>query len=302
MRIRINKKELYILILLIILFILSHIYKTLYTISECMESFYVDYDFIFLNKKLITHINKKNLPYGLLGVEHQINNLLSIANVTDIPTHIKHIRCKKCIVVGNSHNLVNSKLGHKINSHNIVIRINDAPIHNFEEDVGNITTIRLFYPESAQENAKIENQKDTLFVMIPFKKGDLYWLYNILNKRRINPRLFWKPPIKTWDIDKKQIRILNPYFAYTAMNLLKDVSKKETEPVPTTGILAIIMSLYMCNSVSIVGFGYPDNSYTPIHYYNNSTLNNMVSTIHNLNSEYILIKKLINENFINALQ
>lgn len=53
--------------------------------------------------------------------------------------------------------------------------------------MGNKTTLRLFYPESASYNPGIHNDPDTLLVLVPFKQQDLRWLKEILyNEKRVS--------------------------------------------------------------------------------------------------------------------
>lgn len=64
--------------------------------------------------------------------------------------------------------------------------MNDAPVRGYEEDVGNKTTMRFFYPESAFYNPGLDNEPDTLMVLVPFKQQDLRWLKEILyNEKRV---------------------------------------------------------------------------------------------------------------------
>lgn len=57
----------------------------------------------------------------------------------------------------------------------------------YEGDVGSKTTIRLFYPESAHFDPKIENNPDTLLVLVAFKAMDFHWIETILSdKKRVN--------------------------------------------------------------------------------------------------------------------
>lgn len=66
-------------------------------------------------------------------------------------------------------------------------RLNNAPIHGYEQDVGSKTTMRLFYPESAHFNPRKENNPDTLLVLVPFKPMDFQWMETILNdKKRVS--------------------------------------------------------------------------------------------------------------------
>lgn len=71
----------------------------------------------------------------------------------------------------------------------VIPRLNDAPVRGYEDDVGNKTTMRLFYPESASYNPSIHNDPDTLMVLVPFKQQDVRWLKEILyNEKRV---LYW---------------------------------------------------------------------------------------------------------------
>lgn len=77
----------------------------------------------------------------------------------------------------------------------VTSRLNDAPVRGYENDVGNKTTMRFFYPESASSNPSVHNEADTLMVLVPFKQQDLRWLKEILyNEKRVRltpPRLQW---------------------------------------------------------------------------------------------------------------
>lgn len=68
----------------------------------------------------------------------------------------------------------------------LCLRLNDAPVRGYEEDVGNKTTMRLFYPESASFDPGLHNEPGTLMVLVPFKQQDLRWLKEILyNEKRV---------------------------------------------------------------------------------------------------------------------
>lgn len=67
--------------------------------------------------------------------------------------------------------------------------MNNAPVAGYESDVGSKTTMRLFYPESAHFNPKVENNPDTLLVLVAFKAMDFHWIETILSdKRRVGGR------------------------------------------------------------------------------------------------------------------
>uniref|UniRef100_A0A4W5RFB0 CMP-N-acetylneuraminate-beta-galactosamide-alpha-2,3-sialyltransferase 4 n=1 Tax=Hucho hucho TaxID=62062 RepID=A0A4W5RFB0_9TELE len=240
------------------------------------------------------------LPYGVKGSELFLVKALAAMASYDMAETIKDLPCRTCVVVGNGFAIKNTSLGSAINKYDIVIRLNDAPVRGYEADVGNKTTMRLFYPESASYNPSIHNDPDTLMVLVPFKQQDVRWLKEILyNEKRIR-KGFWKPPPEIWLGKTSHIRILDPYFLQqTASRLLRlplnTPPKTNQIPAhPTTGILAIYVALNYCDVVHIAGFGYPEskNLKHPIHYYGYDTMKSMKNSYHNLSYEVKALKRL----------
>ena len=54
----------------------------------------------------------------------------------------------------------------------------------YEQDVGSKTTMRLFYPESAHFNPKVDDNPDTLLVLVAFKAMDFHWIESILSDKK----------------------------------------------------------------------------------------------------------------------
>ncbi|KAM9519631.1 CMP-N-acetylneuraminate-beta-galactosamide-alpha-2,3-sialyltransferase 4 isoform 5-T5 [Guaruba guarouba] len=276
------------------------------------------------------------LPYGTKGSEDILLRLLSITHYS-LPESIQRLKCRRCAVVGNGHRLRNSSMGETINTYDVVIRLNNAPVHGYEQDVGSKTTMRLFYPESAHFNPRTENNPDTLLVLVPFKPMDFQWMEAILNdKKRVSmvgnwvqpssqPILgvlslllghisillqvrkgFWKQPPLIWDANPEQVRILNPYYMEVTAAKLLNLSMKQPRKVkqkPTTGLLAITLALHFCDLVHIAGFGYPDsaNKKQTIHYYEQITLKSMAASEHNVSHEAVAIKRMLELGLIKNL-
>ncbi|XP_073664099.1 CMP-N-acetylneuraminate-beta-galactosamide-alpha-2,3-sialyltransferase 4 isoform X6 [Tursiops truncatus] len=126
------------------------------------------------------------LPYGTKGSEDLLLRVLAVTSYS-LPESIQSLKCRRCVVVGNGHRLRNSSLGEAINKYDVVIRLNSAPVAGYENDVGSKTTMRLFYPESAHFNPKVEDNPDTLLVMVAFKAMDFHWIESILSdKKRVS--------------------------------------------------------------------------------------------------------------------
>ncbi|XP_059040513.1 CMP-N-acetylneuraminate-beta-galactosamide-alpha-2,3-sialyltransferase 4 isoform X1 [Mustela lutreola] len=208
------------------------------------------------------------------------------------------LKCRRCVVVGNGHRLRNSSLGDAINKYDVVIRLNNAPVAGYEGDVGSKTTMRLFYPESAHFNPKVENNPDTLLVLVAFKAMDFHWIETILSDKKRVRKGFWKQPPLIWDVNPRQVRILNPFFMEIAADKLLSLPMQQPRKIkqkPTTGLLAITLALHLCDLVHIAGFGYPDahNRKQTIHYYEQITLKSMAGSGHNVSQEALAIKRML---------
>uniref|UniRef100_A0A8C3FYM9 CMP-N-acetylneuraminate-beta-galactosamide-alpha-2,3-sialyltransferase 4 n=2 Tax=Chrysemys picta bellii TaxID=8478 RepID=A0A8C3FYM9_CHRPI len=237
------------------------------------------------------------LPYGTKGSEDILLRVLAITSYS-VPESIQSMKCRRCAVVGNGHQLRNSSMGEAINKYDVVIRLNNAPVHGYEADVGSKTTMRLFYPESAHFDPRRENNPDTLLVLVPFKPMDFQWLEMILNDKKRVRKGFWKQPPLIWDANPEQVRILNPYFMEITAAKLLNLSMKQPRKIkqkPTTGLLAITLALHFCDLVHIAGFGYPDsaNKKQTIHYYEQITLKSMAASEHNISHEALAIKRML---------
>ncbi|XP_025953100.2 CMP-N-acetylneuraminate-beta-galactosamide-alpha-2,3-sialyltransferase 4 isoform X2 [Dromaius novaehollandiae] len=234
------------------------------------------------------------LPYGTKGSEDVLLRLLSVTSYA-MPESIQSLKCRRCAVVGNGHRLRNSSMGETINTYDVVIRLNNAPVHGYEQDVGSKTTMRLFYPESAHFNPRRENDPDTLLVLVPFKPMDFQWMEAILNDKKRVRKGFWKQPPLIWDADPEQVRILNPYYMEVTAAKLLNLPMKQPRKKPTTGLLAITLALHFCDLVHIAGFGYPDsaNKKQTIHYYEQITLKSMAMSEHNVSHEALAIKRML---------
>ncbi|XP_061734718.1 CMP-N-acetylneuraminate-beta-galactosamide-alpha-2,3-sialyltransferase 4 isoform X1 [Nerophis ophidion] len=243
------------------------------------------------------HVSNLALPYGIKGSEMQLLKVLAVTNY-QVPAIIDNLECRTCVVIGNGFAIKNTSSGGIINKYDVVIRLNDSPIRGYEEDVGNKTTMRFFYPESASYNPGLNNEAGTLMVLVPFKQQDLRWLKEILyNEKRVR-KGFWKPPPQIWLGDVGQIRVLDPHFLHqTAEKLLRiplNPKKNQNSAHPTTGILAVFVALNYCDVVHIAGFGYPISKSInhPIHYYGYDTMKSMKHSHHDLNNEAEALKRL----------
>uniref|UniRef100_A0A8C5QA51 ST3 beta-galactoside alpha-2,3-sialyltransferase 4 n=1 Tax=Leptobrachium leishanense TaxID=445787 RepID=A0A8C5QA51_9ANUR len=221
------------------------------------------------------------LPYGTKGSEELLMKFLALTSSYQVPPEIERLPCRRCVVVGNGHRLRNSSLGEVINKYDVVIRLNNAPVHKYQKD-------------SADFDLHLDNNPDSLMVLVPFKPLDIQWMKVLLNNEKRVNKGFWKIPPILWDGDPQNIRILNPYYmAVTASKILgcNETQMKKLKPKPTTGMLAITFALHFCDMVHIAGFGYPasTNKKQPIHYYETVTLKSMAVSSLSVNQKTLYI-------------
>ncbi|RXN19866.1 CMP-N-acetylneuraminate-beta-galactosamide-alpha-2,3-sialyltransferase 2-like protein [Labeo rohita] len=190
--------------------------------------------------------------------------------------------CRKCAVVGNSGNLLKSKYGALIDSHPVVIRMNKAVTVGFEKDVGNRTTHHFMYPESASDL-----KPGVHLVLLPFKLKDLQWLSSALSTGEI--RMTYMRVKNRVKADKDKVMVVNPaFFWYT-----HDKWTERHGRYPSTGIVAIIFALHLCDEVSVFGYG-ADKQGNWHHYWENNRYAGAFrkTGVHNADFETEIIQKL----------
>ncbi|XP_037764402.1 type 2 lactosamine alpha-2,3-sialyltransferase isoform X4 [Chelonia mydas] len=217
-----------------------------------------------------------------------------------------NVFCRRCVVVGNGGVLRNKTLGEKIDSYDVVIRMNNGPVIGYEEDVGRRTTFRLFYPESIFSDP-INYDPNTTVILLVFKPHDLKWLWNILSGHKINTNSFWKKPALKMIYKANQIRVLDPVIirktAHEWLQFPTKFPRKEKPKHPTTGLIAITMAFHICSEVHLAGFKYNfTDRNSSLHYYGNETMSEMIENgYHNIIAEQTFLKSLIDKNFVISL-
>ncbi|KAG8446276.1 hypothetical protein GDO86_013926 [Hymenochirus boettgeri] len=152
--------------------------------------------------------------------------------------------CRRCAVVGNSGNLKGSRYGEKIDSHGLIFRMNGARTGNFEADVGSRTTHHFMYPESA-----VHLQPGVHLVLIAFKLQDLKWITSALTTGEVTHT--YTRVKKFIQADKDKVLIFNPAF----FKYVHDSWTKHHGKYPSTGMLALVFALHICDEISVFGFG-----------------------------------------------
>lgn len=163
---------------------------------------------------------------------------------------------QSCAVVGNSGDLLNTALGSLIDQHDLVIRLNDAPIYKYEKYVGAKSSLRFGWnatPARANELAKYYNETFLKCLGGP----DDAWTFHGFQKLFPDARAL---PMQCDDA-LIHFALHNIYPDFLGRPLVGNEH-------PTTGASAVFFSLVHCSRVSLFGITPTfHNSRSSYHYY-----------------------------------
>lgn len=179
----------------------------------------------------------------------------------------------KCILVGNSSNILNKKLGSYIDNFENVARFNRFRIKDFEEDLGTKCTHWVLNYKLTTDN------RNYLVKNLPSIKSNTTNLKQAL--------------ILTTAGDKGQI---NKIKKQTDIQVVYKRFKPPFGSKPTTGFLAIKYFLEHFSKLTLIGFDFGKSN----HYWGNHTISDMPGK-HEWDKEKYYIDDLINQGKIEII-
>lgn len=238
-------------------------------------------------------------PLGFQGSEEHLAVALASLPQPGLPPSLKRQgSCRRCVVMGSGGILHGSHLGSHIDQYDIIIRLNNAPLHGFERDVGSRTTIRLLYPEGAPHSSN-EYKKTSMIAAVVFKSLDLDWLTSVITKQPLSfwsKMWFWKEVVDNITLTPESFKILHPEIIHkTGQVIQKYEMNQRNNIVPTMGVSAVVMALQLCDQVSLAGFGYDmRHPEARLHYYEARRMDSMNSqVVHDIMAEKLFLKDLV---------
>ncbi|XP_076830935.1 ST3 beta-galactoside alpha-2,3-sialyltransferase 7 [Brachyhypopomus gauderio] len=234
-------------------------------------------------------------PLGLQGSEDTLAHTLRALPLSRPPSAPD--RCRRCVVVGSGGVLHGKRLGDHIDKYDIIIRMNNAPVFGFENDVGSRTTIRLVYPEGAPVLNR-EYLNTDIIALVVFKRLDLEWLLSVVTKEPLSwwsKLWFWRNVVNEIPLPPGNFRIVNPEILNRTWHLLRTYTKQQRKTVPTTGLSGVVLALQLCDEVSLAGFGYDfQQPGARLHYYGSLRMATMRSqVVHDVTAESSLLQELV---------
>ncbi|XP_070566042.1 CMP-N-acetylneuraminate-beta-1,4-galactoside alpha-2,3-sialyltransferase-like isoform X2 [Ptychodera flava] len=238
-------------------------------------------------------LHNLKLPFGLgKGNKKLLDSILNKLSEFSKPDRFGK-GCKRCILVASGGVSLGHNLGKTIDTYDIVIRMNNAPIKGYEDYIGSKTSFRFQYPETAFSTPEdLEEDSDVVFVA--YKVADLYWLDAVL-KNEVpsiassftigSNHKYWKSVPAGLAKSPQNVRFINPHVV-----LLAAYEYIGTNNIPSIGIVAMVTALHYCDQVDITGYGFSER--LPYHYYDLSVLGQPVAN-HDWDSEKDFILQLL---------
>ncbi|KAL7877746.1 hypothetical protein SRHO_G00043890 [Serrasalmus rhombeus] len=242
-------------------------------------------------------------PLGLQGSEETLAHTLKALPLSRLPSAPE--KCRRCMVVGSGGVLYGKQLGTHIDKHDIIIRMNNAPVFGFETDAGSRTTIRLVYPEGAPLLQQ-EYQNTDIIALVVFKRLDLEWLAAVLAKKPLSwwsKLWFWRHVVNEIPLQPENFRIMNPEILKRTWHVMLSYTQQERKTVPTLGISAVVLALQLCDEVSLAGFGYDlQQPGAPLHYYETLRMDAMMTqVVHDVSTESLFLRDLVKAGVVHDL-
>jgi hypothetical protein len=160
---------------------------------------------------------------------------------------------RTCAVVGNSGLLNSSGYGALIDSHDVVIRVNTAPTHGHEWDVGARTTIRLLMPSFIPQTALRDRESTEHYLAVAYGWSSFEHLL-ALEGSEARP------------LHGGRWALLSPDVVMHAHALAN--SSRRHGSRPTQGLTAAVFARLFCERTHLFGFSFGGKDWREnMHYY-----------------------------------
>ncbi|KAF1385800.1 hypothetical protein PFLUV_G00111530 [Perca fluviatilis] len=182
------------------------------------------------------------------------------------------MHCRSCALVTSSGQLTGSKRGEEIDRSECVIRMNDAPSINYQQDVGRRTNLRVVAHSSLQRVLRsrqelLNGSQDTVFIFWGpsscMRRDGRGHVYN--NLRLLNQLL---PKLKVYVISRIKMLKFDELFKKET-----GIDRKSSNSWLSTGWFTMAIAVELCDRINVYGMVPPDfcrsssHPSLPYHYY-----------------------------------
>ncbi|XP_028165760.1 beta-galactoside alpha-2,6-sialyltransferase 2 [Ostrinia furnacalis] len=210
-----------------------------------------------------------------------------------------------CAVVTNAGALLGSRLGEFIDSHDMVLRFNNAPTVNYTDDVGSKTTFRVL-------NSQVVTKPEFKFLEDPLYRGISILIWDPANYSSTLEDWYYHPDFPLFPVYKRlldtrpeaDVHLLKPQVLWDLWAVLQDSSpyRLRRNP-PSSGFIGLWFALQRCNRVRAFEYVPSARATRRCHYY--STHDDPACTLgawHPLAQEKALAERLRDNSDLNVFQ
>ncbi|XP_026726043.1 beta-galactoside alpha-2,6-sialyltransferase 2 [Trichoplusia ni] len=161
-----------------------------------------------------------------------------------------------CAVVTSAGALLGSRLGDFIDSHDMVLRFNNAPTENYTEDVGSKTTFRVL-------NSQVVAKPEFKFLENPLFQKVSILIWDPANYSSTLDDWYQHPDYPLFPVYKKllelrkdsDVHLLNPQVLWALWAVLQDTSpyRLRRNP-PSSGFIGLWFALHRCSRVHMLEY------------------------------------------------
>ncbi|GER36565.1 Beta-galactoside alpha-2,6-sialyltransferase [Striga asiatica] len=233
---------------------------------------------------------RKFRPDILSGLTNEVKSLIDEHNGKN--GSIKPY--KSCAVVGNSGILLKSEYGKKIDSHEAVIRLNNARTRKFEANVGSKTNIsfvnsNILHLCARREGCFCHPYGDNVPIVMYVCQPAHFLDYLVCNPSHKAPLIITDPQFDVLCARIVKYYSLKRFVEKTGKDVGEWSSAHEGANFHySSGMQAIMLALGICERVSIFGFG--KSEFVRHHYHTNQKVE---LSLHDYEAEYDFYRNLV---------
>ena len=218
----------------------------------------------------------------------------------------KKYRWKRCAVLGNSGTLLDASFGGTIDSHDVVFRMNQAPVKGYELHVGKKSTFRVLNSLWSHRYSHGYAPWDPGYQNLPLEK-DVTLILTRVDATIFNEmHEFWRkrrPDITLLILSSKVINIIRQTLVDYRSRLCAAGVESAGGPggnTPSSGWVSVYAAMQLCGKVNAYGFGTKvagagengASKEVSYHYYTGMAARKFGTDVHSFESEKMLIEHL----------
>ena len=206
---------------------------------------------ISLRDIFVTRENYQRL--GLGGIKHYYSL------PPDAPAIAKRYKWRKCAVIGNSGTLLDSSYGGIIDNHDIIFRMNQAPVKGYELYVGRRSTFRILNSLWSHRYSHGYAPWDPGFEHLPLEKDATLILSRVAVPIFNELYEFWRkrrPDITLLMLNSRVVAVIRQVLLeYRARLCNAGYGPFVGGNTPSYGWVGVYLATQLCEKVDVYGFG-----------------------------------------------